>query len=115
MKSYDDLLVALDDFRDRSCFLFDMDGLIFDTEQLFMEQLAVAMADRGYHLTREVYLHTLGMGGERQQGAGRVPDRPRRAGSDGAGRGDDRPGRHPEQEPSGRQRDFGRVSGVSNI
>lgn len=64
MKNYDDLLVALDDFRDRKCFLFDMDGLIFDTEQLFMEQLAVAMADRGYHLTREVYIHTLGMGGE---------------------------------------------------
>ncbi len=64
MKCYEDLLAALDDFQDSSCFLFDMDGLIFDTEQLFMEQLAVVMADRGYHLSRDVYVHTLGMGGE---------------------------------------------------
>lgn len=64
MKQYHDLLDALGYFMDRQCFLFDMDGLIFDTEQLFMEQLAAVMADHGYHLTREVYIHTLGMGGE---------------------------------------------------
>ncbi len=64
MKQCNSLLEALDDFRDKACFLFDMDGLLFDTEQLFMEQLAVAMADRGYHLTKDVYFHTLGMGGE---------------------------------------------------
>lgn len=64
MKCYDDLLEAAGEFQDRRCFLFDMDGLIFDTEQLFMEQLAVVMSDHGYHLTREIYSHTLGMGGE---------------------------------------------------
>lgn len=64
MKRYSSLLAALDDFQDRQCFLFDMDGLIFDSEQLFMEQLATVMADRGYHLTREIYIQTLGMRGE---------------------------------------------------
>lgn len=64
MKRYTSLLTALDDFQDRQCFLFDMDGLIFDSEQLFMEQLAVVMADRGYHLSREIYVQTLGMRGE---------------------------------------------------
>ena len=64
MKQYTSLLAALDDFQDRQCFLFDMDGLLFDSEQLFMEQLASVMADYGYHLTREVYVHTLGMRGE---------------------------------------------------
>lgn len=64
MKQYSSLLTALDDFQDRQCFLFDMDGLIFDSEQLFMEQLAAVMADHGYHLSRDIYVHTLGMGGE---------------------------------------------------
>lgn len=64
MKQYTSLLAALDYFQDRQCFLFDMDGLLFDSEQLFMEQLAAVMADYGYHLTREIYVHTLGMGGE---------------------------------------------------
>lgn len=64
MKQYTSLLVALEDFSDRQCFLFDMDGLLFDSEQLFMEQLAAVMADHGYHLTRDIYVNTLGMGGE---------------------------------------------------
>lgn len=64
MKRYNSLLAALDDFQDRQCFLFDMDGLLFDSEQLFMEQLAAVMADHDYHLTREIYVRTLGMGGE---------------------------------------------------
>ncbi|MDE6852914.1 MAG: HAD family phosphatase [Lachnospiraceae bacterium] len=64
MKQYTSLLAALEDFQDKQCFLFDMDGLLFDSEQLFMEQLAAVMADRGYHLTREIYVRTLGMGGE---------------------------------------------------
>ena len=64
MKQYTSLLTALEVFQDRQCFLFDMDGLLFDSEQLFMEQLAAVMADRGYHLTREIYVHTLGMRGE---------------------------------------------------
>lgn len=64
MKRYSSLLAALDDFQDRQCFLFDMDGLLFDSEQLFMEQLAAVMADKGYCLTREIYIQTLGMRGE---------------------------------------------------
>lgn len=64
MKRYTSLLTALEDFQDRQCFLFDMDGLLFDSEQLFMEQLAAVMADRAYHLSREVYVQTLGMRGE---------------------------------------------------
>ncbi len=64
MKQYTSLLTALDDFQDRRCFLFDMDGLLFDSEQLFMEQLAAVMADHGYHLSREIYVQTLGMRGE---------------------------------------------------
>lgn len=55
---------ALEYFQDRSCYIFDMDGLLFDSEQLFMEQLAAVMADHGYHLTRDIYTHTLGMAGE---------------------------------------------------
>lgn len=64
MRSCSSLIETLDDFLDKPCFVFDMDGLLFDSEQLFMEQLAAVMADRGYHLTREIYTHTLGMGGE---------------------------------------------------
>ena len=44
--------------------IFDMDGLIFDTERLFMEQLAVVMAERGYRLSREVYCKSLGLTGK---------------------------------------------------
>lgn len=64
MLHVDRLEKALEYFQDRTCFIFDMDGLLFDSEQLFMEQLAAVMADRGYHLTRETYTHTLGMAGE---------------------------------------------------
>ncbi len=45
--------------------IFDMDGLIFDTERLFMNALAGVMAERGYTLTEEVYLQTLGAAGNR--------------------------------------------------
>ncbi len=64
MQCVDRLEKALECFLDKPCFIFDMDGLLFDSEQLFMEQLAAVMADRGYHLTREIYTHTLGMAGE---------------------------------------------------
>lgn len=42
--------------------IFDMDGLIFDSERLFMEHLGKVMAERGYELTKEIYVESLGMG-----------------------------------------------------
>ncbi len=45
--------------------IFDMDGLIFDTERLFMKALSQVMAEKGYNLTEEVYLQTLGAAGSR--------------------------------------------------
>lgn len=45
--------------------IFDMDGLIFDTERLFMNALGRVMAERGYTLTEEVYLETLGTASNR--------------------------------------------------
>lgn len=59
-----DLLSAVQQFADKKAVIFDMDGLIFDTERLFMEQLAVVMKDYGYQLTREIYSQTLGTCGE---------------------------------------------------
>lgn len=41
--------------------VFDMDGLIFDSERMFMEKLDKVMADAGYTLTLESYLELLGM------------------------------------------------------
>lgn len=59
-----DLLQAVKSCSEKRAFLFDMDGLIFDTERLFMEQLAVVMKEYGYELTREIYSETLGTCGE---------------------------------------------------
>lgn len=58
------ILEAAKHFEDKSAFLFDMDGLLFDTEQLFMEQLAVVMKEHGYTLTKEFYVKSLGLTGE---------------------------------------------------
>lgn len=58
-----DLIECVEGFGDAYAFLFDMDGLIFDTERIFMEQLAVVMKEYGYTLTREIYCQTLGLGG----------------------------------------------------
>lgn len=44
--------------------IFDMDGLIFDSERLFMGFLQKAAADLGYEITPEKYTLTLGVGGD---------------------------------------------------
>jgi len=43
--------------------IFDMDGLIFDSERVFMEELKKVMADFGYRLTKDIYLKTIGLNG----------------------------------------------------
>lgn len=41
--------------------IFDMDGLIFDSERLFMQALGKVMAEYGYTLTEENYIKMLGL------------------------------------------------------
>lgn len=41
--------------------IFDMDGLIFDTERLFMRELGKVMENYGYTLTEEIYVQLLGL------------------------------------------------------
>ncbi len=41
--------------------VFDMDGVIFDTEQLFFEALRRAAAETGHEVTRDVFIETLGL------------------------------------------------------
>lgn len=64
MKKYSDIMAAAMDYRYAWGFIFDMDGLLFDTERLFMEQLALSMAEEGFRLTREVYSRSLGLAGK---------------------------------------------------
>lgn len=65
VKKYMDLIEAVDSIKSKKAVIFDMDGLIFDTERVFMEQLAVAMKEHGYTLTRDIYTKTLGLGGKK--------------------------------------------------
>ena len=43
--------------------IFDMDGLIFDTERLFMREQMRVVSEYGYTLTEEMYASTLGLTG----------------------------------------------------
>lgn len=65
VKKYSDLIEAVKSFENKKAVIFDMDGLIFDSERVFMEQLAVVMEERGYKLTRDIYTQTLGLGGSK--------------------------------------------------
>jgi len=65
LKEYFDLLEAVKAQKNFKAVIFDMDGLIFDTERLFMEQLAVVMKEKGYTLTQDIYKQTLGTSGSR--------------------------------------------------
>ena len=44
--------------------IFDMDGLILDSEQLFMEQERIVCLQYGYDMTPENYITTIGTAGE---------------------------------------------------
>ena len=44
--------------------IFDMDGLIFDSERVFMGELAAAAKDYGYNITTESYVKSLGLTGD---------------------------------------------------
>ncbi|MFG6328291.1 MAG: hypothetical protein K1W06_02260, partial [Lachnospiraceae bacterium] len=60
LKEYFDLLEAVKAQKNFKAVIFDMDGLVFDTERLFMEQLAVVMKEKGYTLTQDIYKQPLG-------------------------------------------------------
>ncbi|MCX4326555.1 MAG: HAD family phosphatase [Lachnospiraceae bacterium] len=64
-KEYFDLLEAVNAQKNFKAVIFDMDGLVFDTERVFMEQLAVVMKEKGYILTQEIYKKTLGTCGSK--------------------------------------------------
>ena len=44
--------------------IFDMDGLIFDTERLFMNKKAEILKEYGYEAKKEDYIRTLGTAGK---------------------------------------------------
>lgn len=64
MERYPNIMEALKACEEKHFFLFDMDGLLFDTERLFMEQLAIVMKEHGYILTKEIYQQSLGLAGQ---------------------------------------------------
>ena len=65
LKEYFDLLEAVNAQKNFKAVIFDMDGLVFDTERVFMEQLAVVMKEKGYTLTQDIYKQTLGTSGSK--------------------------------------------------
>lgn len=44
--------------------IFDMDGLIFDSERVFMRELRAVAKNYGYDITEEKYVQTLGLTGD---------------------------------------------------
>ena len=44
--------------------IFDMDGVIFDSERACMEELRKVMREHGYVLTDDIYISTIGLTGE---------------------------------------------------
>jgi HAD superfamily hydrolase (TIGR01509 family) len=45
--------------------IFDMDGLIFDTERIALEAWSIAAKEYGYEITEEVYVNTVGLNSEK--------------------------------------------------
>jgi len=44
-----------------SAFIFDMDGIIFDTERLYYKFWKIVLNNYGYNLTEEIYKETIGV------------------------------------------------------
>ena len=45
--------------------IFDMDGLIFDSERAFERELKEVMHSYGYKLTEDIYKSTIGLTGQK--------------------------------------------------